>query len=337
MSPTDNDDLINEAEDTTEDAPEPAPLYEHTKRPEWGLAILAWERNRRRAYQFQDGKLRLIKEGYYHLMQEVDRPADKALELAESLKDKLGVSEARREVVKKAKAKGKKVLTLKDQIAIFHALYPDGFHGEEWSTNIRGEGEGRRLKRHRDPAIIDAQEKLAEGPLKSLLEEGKHDEIAKVALEVLKRTSLVRPVHLKPLKKLPEAQNEAFAEALYDLLWGSGPYAARFDAFVEAISPGRRGDCPWPLATAIPALVHTKEHVCVRPSSFRRQARWMAPRLEYSSTPEGKQYVRFRKMARAIRKRLKDAGLKPRDLIDVYDFVRLTLRPSAKKLLEQEE
>jgi hypothetical protein len=337
MPPSKDDDTkaVTAGIGDTDEPIEPTPLFEHAKRPEWGLAIMAWERNKRRAYQFQDGKLRLIKEGYYHLMQEVDRPADSALEITKSLKDKLGVSEARREVVKKARAKGKKILTLKDQITIFNIMYPNGFQGEEWDANIRGEGEGRRLKRHREPALQDAKVRLSKEALEPLIEGEQYTEVINTALDVLKKTSLVRPVHLKPLKELAKTKHPDLAKAIFDLFWGSGKYSMRFDAFVRVLSSNGRVDCPWPLATVLPALVHPKEHVCVRPSSFRRQARWMAPRLEYSSHPEGKQYIRFRKMARAVGRRLKEAELKPRDLVDVYDFIRLTLRPSAKKLLKE--
>ena len=37
---------------------EPQALYQHIKRKDWGLAIMAWQRDDRRAYQFEDGKLR---------------------------------------------------------------------------------------------------------------------------------------------------------------------------------------------------------------------------------------------------------------------------------------
>ena len=310
------------------------PLYQHTKRPGWGLAILAWERNNRRAFQFEDGKLRLIKDGYYHLMKEVDRPADTAMDTVVGLQDKLGVSVARREIVDDAKAKGKKILTLQDQIQIFEILYPGGFQGEKWSTEIRGEGDIRRLKRHRTPAIEDAQETLDKNKLEELLAAGDFSAILEAFVGLLKRTSLVRPVHLEPVKNLPADREELFAEALVSYLFGEGGYAARFDALVDAICSKDKENCSWPLITAPAALLHPKQQVCVRPSSFRRQAKWMAPRLEVSSIPEGRQYIRFRTMAKSVFKNLKDAGLEPRDLIDVYDFILRTLKPSAKKLIE---
>ena len=39
-------------------------LYRHVKRPEWGVAMIAWERNGTRAYQFEDGKLRKFPEAF---------------------------------------------------------------------------------------------------------------------------------------------------------------------------------------------------------------------------------------------------------------------------------
>jgi nicotinamidase-related amidase len=46
-----------------------APLFRHVKRPEWGVGMLVWERDTARAYQFEDGRLRKIREGYYALLE----------------------------------------------------------------------------------------------------------------------------------------------------------------------------------------------------------------------------------------------------------------------------
>lgn len=60
------------------------------------MAILAFERPTKRGYQFEDGKLRLFKEGFYHLMKPVDRPADETMELVAQLDGKLARAKARR-------------------------------------------------------------------------------------------------------------------------------------------------------------------------------------------------------------------------------------------------
>ena len=48
-------------------------LYEHSRRPQWGLCILSSEDKTSRKYQFQDGRSRTFKEGFYHLLEAVER------------------------------------------------------------------------------------------------------------------------------------------------------------------------------------------------------------------------------------------------------------------------
>lgn len=54
----------------------------------------------------------------------------------------------------------------------------------------------------------------------------------------------------------------------------------------------------------------------------------MAPRLKYHMTPTPKQHARFRAMARSVKKQVmrKDPDLTPRDLMDIHDFIWVTLR-----------
>ncbi|MEL6182380.1 MAG: hypothetical protein AAFS10_25715, partial [Myxococcota bacterium] len=51
-------------------------LYVHTKRPNWGRAILAWEQGGKRGYQFEDGRLRVFKKDFYGLFDTVELPED---------------------------------------------------------------------------------------------------------------------------------------------------------------------------------------------------------------------------------------------------------------------
>jgi hypothetical protein len=89
----------------------------------------------------------------------------------------------------------------------------------------------------------------------------------------------------------------------------------------------------WQLATAVPALVHPNEHFCVAPNVLTYQARWLAPTLKLSKTPGGQLYVRLLAMASMLIDELNGMGIEPRDLLDVHDFVALTLRPAARKRL----
>ena len=313
----------------TDSTGERVPLYRHTKRTEWGLAILAWEEGDRRGYQFEDGQLRTFKEGFYSLLEEVDRPSDQAAATVATLSRQLGVAQARKAIVEQAADSGKRVITLEDQIKVFNIEYPGGFADPAW-LEARGVDVKRRLKKHREPAIEAAAEHFSRESLDSYVNAGRFADLHGRILEVLGTTTLVPPARLKQLQELDESTYEALGRSLRDLLWNDDePYEMRFERFLTAVG----SEPSWTLSTSPAALLRPSEHICVRPSSFRKQAMWMAPRLNFVGTPSAKQYVRLLQMSRSIESKLKDAGLEPRDLMDIHDFIRQTLRPAAIKLL----
>ncbi|MDX1747651.1 MAG: hypothetical protein R3324_17080, partial [Halobacteriales archaeon] len=113
-------------------------LYKHVKRPQWGVAILAWEKEGKRAYQFEDGRLRKFKKGYYSLMkptEDVERAPEAVIRDLEDAveankgKDPPEVLEA--------------VASFEDQVELFITMYPKGFQDEEWIEDHRGGGPGR--------------------------------------------------------------------------------------------------------------------------------------------------------------------------------------------------
>jgi len=305
----------------------PPQLFEHVLREDWGRAMLMWERETKRGYQFEDGQLRVFKKGFYHLLKPVaasDTPDGLSLD---DLTKRVKLAGKRRKAREKAKKNKRTLYTLDDQITAFGVEFPKGFTGDTWREKIRG-GEGvRRLKRHRDPAIAQARELLAPDELQALLAAGDTDEIYKRALAVASCTDMVTTTHAKAIKNLRGDGRVAFAEALVDLLYGTDPHSARFDSFV-----GTMKSCAWPLATVFSALVYPTEHVCVRPSSFRSQARWMDPDLDHPTVPNAEIYRRYLAMTLAIRDELERNSQSPADLLDVSEFIRLTTRQAAKRL-----
>jgi hypothetical protein len=300
-------------------------LYRHQKREQWGLAILAWEHEGKRGYQFEDGTLRVFKRGFYHLMLEVDQPADVTQRVLARLNRTVGRQEAGK------KRNLDRLISFDDQLAIFRVQYPEGFSGKKWQGTMRGVDAAQTLKRHREPAIRAARELLDDQNLRRMIEAGQLDGIVQGLVKLLRQTNLVRPNQLGPLE-IPPHRQERFALALHDLLHGGGPLRDRFARWVQEL-----GHCGWELATAPAALLHPDEHVCVQPGSFRDQAVWMAPRLEHSSEPNAETYLRYLAMATAVQAKLEEEGLHPADLLDVHDFIWTTLRPAARKLLESPE
>jgi hypothetical protein len=298
-------------------------LYRHTKRDQWGLAILAWEHEGKRGYQFEDGTLRVLKRGYYHLMCEVDRPADITQRVLGRLNRALGRHEAGK------KRNLDRLISFDDQLTLFRDEFPQGFRGEKWRKKMRGVDAGQQLKRHREPAVRAAQSLLAPESLTRMIEAGDFEAVLQELVRLLKQTNLVRPNQLGPLE-IPPHRQERFALALRDLLHGDGPFRDRFGRWVQVLGP-----CSWELATTPAALHGPAEHVCVQPRSFRDQAVWMAPRLEHSKEPDAETYLRYHAMAGAVRAQLEEEGLQPADLLDVHDFICSTLRPAARKRLDE--
>lgn len=300
-----------------------ATLYRHTKRPEWGVAVIAWERGRTRGYQFEDGNLRKIREGYYKLLE----PAEGLGERAELIRANL-----RKVVEADADDSDTKVIEavcpFSEQIELFTELYPKGFQDPEWIEDHR-RTDGSALKRHREPIAEEAQEALSADRFKEHVSGGKHEEMADIIGDLLARTDLVPIAHAKAVRGMDAEEKKTYVEAVANLLHGDAAYEERFKAYLKAMK-GLFGERPsWRIATALPGLVYPNEHTVVRRSAFVRQAGSIAPTAGYSRRATVRSYRNFQRVAVGTKERLEAAGQKPRDLLDVYDFVWATLRTSA--------
>jgi len=302
----------------------PEQLFRHSQRPEWGLALLAWERNNRRAYQFEDGKLRKISEGYYDLLDPVDPddvPATAVVaNLQATIKALQGGAERK---VQKA------VCTFDQQLELFLKLYPKGFQDPKWIDDKRGKAGGTSLKRHREPSLEAAREALDPSRSTSLIAEGRHAELTESILDVLAGTNLVPLSHVKSLRRLDEEESAEYAETIVDLVHGEATVNDRFGRYLKVMTRLLGGRPSWRISTALLALTHPQEEVAVRRSAFIRQAGSIAPTGLYSRKPKVASYLSFRRVATGVRTRLEAANLKPADMLDVHDFIWTTLRKSA--------
>jgi hypothetical protein len=303
-------------------------LFRPKKRKEWGLAIMAWDRKIKRAFLFEDGELRVIAKGFFGMIEEVDRPADEARALVRKLSAHLDAHSARALLG----TDGAPSMTFDDQLGVFRALYPEGFAGDNWKKTVRGTGKKRPLKRHRDAAIARAKELLAKDVLDKKLLGNEYSSVVEDLVAVLDGTDLVSKAQVQPLKEAPAERHAELARAAHDLLWGPEKDVTRMASWIGTLSSLAKNTTPsWQLVTTLPALVHPDKHIAVRPSRFREQAKYMAPRVTLANTPDANVYGRVLSMVGIIRDRLSEAGLEPSDLVDVHDFVSLTLSPKAQK------
>jgi hypothetical protein len=298
-------------------------LYRHTKRPEWGVAIMAWEKGGRRAYQFEDGQLRTFREGYYSLM----KPVDSVPGSEEALVADLEGAVTAHEGAERTKPL-EPVCTFDEQVALFEELFPGGFQGEAWTERHRG-GQGRALKRHREPTIEKARALLSREACQQAIESDRQGHLAGAVVNLLSNTDLVPLSQVRGLNGMEPAEKDRFVESLDFLLYGDEAFGQRFKRWTSTLGDVGSGGTSWRLATVLPALIFPDDHVCVRRSSFMRQAANIAPTARYTRKPKRRSYRNFRRVARAARKRLTAAGHEPRDLLDVHDFGWVTLRNAA--------
>jgi hypothetical protein len=314
---------------STEQDPAPQPgdrLYQHSKRKQWGFAVLAWERDGKRGYQFEDGELRVFAKEFYALLAEADCPPDQATRLLTKLGRQSGVLKGA-----DGKAVKEQQLTFEEQLQVFLTEHPEGFAGTRWKDEHRGEGAPRRLKRHRDFAVAEAAELLSAEALDGLIAAGSHDEVVRRLAEVVNGSDLVTRAQAEPIVRATPSPE--LSRGLRELLHGSGETEASFDELCRVLLEAGRKQLSWPLVTAIAAVVRPHHHVAVRPTVLAKQAQWAQPRLRFASKPDGKAYGRILAMTLTVRDALTEAGHPPKDLLDVYDFMLVTLRPGATKIL----
>ena len=296
-------------------------VYRHTAKPEWGGAVIAWEREGKRGLQFEDGQLRVFGEGHYHLLEVVDVSTDRVTKLL-TLVGRDESSNGR------AAATGD-APSLDEQIELFHRQYPGGFAAAPWRERHRA-SPGRSLKRHREPAIELARAQLSADRIAGWLQDRSPAGL-RALCDVLAATDLVPAAHVKQLGALmPNAAHVVLA-ALMELLHGEGNELVRLEQWIHALGRALARPPSWALATAPLALMRPQEHICVERASFAVQATSMAPQLRLDQTPNASQYVRALSMARRVGAVLEDRSSVPADLLDVHDFMVCTLAARARE------
>ena len=297
-------------------------IFGHAARLDWGAAVVAWERDGKRGYQFEDGRMRVFAADYYHLLERIDVSADRV----RTLLSLLGL-EAPTEAAS-LPAGAFEAPSLDEQIEYFLTSYPGGFTGDKWRGDHRG-GTDRVLKRHRDPAVALARKELTVVHLTSCLDRRREDVAMQTLASVLGATDLVPAAHVQRLPELPPNRARAVLIGLYELLFGRTSLEVRVVQWVQALTRGTARKPTWGLATAPLALLAPDQHVCVNRASFLAQATSMAPRLRVTATPTGTDYGPLLAMSKSVRDRLEAVSSSPADLLDVHDFMVFTLRPDA--------
>jgi hypothetical protein len=292
-------------------------LYRHKKRAEWGVAVFLWERDGKRAFRFTDGETRVFKQGFYELMIPAPTPTDGS---AEELRAKVRQGSGKKAAI---------VPTVGDQLVLLLKDYPKGFTGPTWASTHRGGG--RRLKRHRDPSVAQARERFGAPELRESHEAGNYEPALAALIEVLAGTDLVPSAHVK---KLQEANATQLLSATL-IRFADDPERATIRELQAALVDAQGPATSWQVLTAPLALLAPHKHMCVHPSVFAVQGGIVMPRFTAPKRADEAGYQRYLEVARMVEDELVALGHAPTDLLDLHDFVWMTLRPAAREELER--
>ncbi len=298
-------------------------IFQHRTQSAWGAACIAWEREGKRGFQFEDGHVRVFTAAYGHLMEAIDVSRERAASLL-ALAGRSAAATPPPKVIAGAAIP----VTPDQQLDYLLATFPGGFAGEAWRREHRSHPV-RNLKRHRDPAIARAREQLARPQLDGWIDSGRTLQGLAALRDLLESTDLVGASAVKQIGEVDPFTARLAITTLRDLLWTELPFGQRFEPWVAALSRSGRA-ASWALATAPLALVHPDQHVCVAPPSFQAQANWLAPELQLGTAAQAPLYERALRMAERIRTLATERGAAPADLLDIHDFIACSLAPRAR-------
>jgi hypothetical protein len=300
-------------------------LFAHKLRSDWGVGVFVGESEGKHRYLFENGGERTLAGGFHEMMRRVEKPNPDQQAVYARLR---GVLAARDRDGSASPAK-QGTCSFLDQLASLHEKYPAGLADPKWIVEVRGEGAEIRAPRHRQAMIQEAQEKLSQEALSSLLRAQHFAKLWEQGVAVLRHTDWVPESQLK-LKVVSVEHQRTLALAVRELLYGKAMFEARFDGYLAAIRAAFGQAARWELATALSALVHPTEHVCVDPTTFRKQLKATSSRRSIPAQPSSVGYATCLSIARLIANRLAEQGEVPRDLLEVRDFITFTLKSTPK-------
>jgi hypothetical protein len=197
----------------------------------------------------------------------------------------------------------------------FLRFFPKGFYDEKYIDWERG---------YKWAAHERWEEVLAPDAHRALISGGDFAEVARRAVSIESRTNLLFSFEKMALRDAvkPAAGAKAFAEGLYEFLYGRGSDRAKFDRWCDVVSglPRRQTRVlTWPVVTIFGFLALPDVHFFLKPTVTRTAAREYGYDFLYRSRPNWDTYSNLLDFARQVRDDLRD--LRPRDMMDIQSFL----------------
>ncbi|MDQ6620434.1 MAG: hypothetical protein M3Z31_12205 [Pseudomonadota bacterium] len=169
-------------------------------------------------------------------------------------------------------------------------------------------------------------EVLGKAQFHALLRGRQFGEVASRAIRVEQRSrySMIFSFEKMALRDAVKSTEgaRAFAEGLYEFLYGSVTMQRRFERWIEALATLPRKQTrvlTWPLVTVFGFIAQPDVHVFLKPRVTRAAATAYAYDFQYTSRPAWYTYASLLDFARTVRTDTRD--LRPRDMIDVQSFI----------------
>ena len=170
------------------------------------------------------------------------------------------------------------------------------------------------------------QRALGKREFRALLHRNDYREIAlrAVRVEQQSRHSMVFSFEKMALRDATKVAlgAKAFAEGLYDFLYGSRSLESRFIQWVEVVSGLPRKQTrvlTWPLVTVFGFIAQPETHIFLKPLVTRAAARAYDFDFQYAARPNWDTYASLLEFGARVWR--DQRSLKPRDMIDVQSFI----------------
>jgi hypothetical protein len=197
----------------------------------------------------------------------------------------------------------------------FLRFFPEGFHDPKYMDWERG---------YKWAAHEQWNEVLNRADFRSLIKKGEFAAIAAHATRIESKTNLLFSFEKMALRDgVKSAEGaRAFAEGLYEFLYGAGKPERKFERWCETLAglPRRQTRVlTWTTATVFSFIAQPETHIFLKPNTTRNAAREYGFDFRYQSRPSWEIYSNLLEFAETIRRDQSD--LRPRDMIDLQSFI----------------
>jgi hypothetical protein len=165
---------------------------------------------------------------------------------------------------------------------------------------------------------------LGKKDYEDLLAKKEYTEIALRAVRLETKTNLLFSFEKMALRDAVKSTEgaRAFAEGLYEYVYGKGSFQKRFENFADVLDTLPRKQTrvrTWPLQTVFGFIADPAKHIFLKPQVTKVAAKKYEYDFLYQSKPNWETYKSLLDFAEQVRKDTSD--LRPKDFIDLQSFI----------------